>query len=209
MSRPQYQKRLVIMVKLPVAGQVKTRLERDVGVARATSFYRHAIRSVVRRLGPSTGCWQTLLAVAPQNAVGSSALPPIDLQFPQGSGDLGQRMGRIMQTLPPGPVVIVGSDCPTITGPHIKTAFDLLGSHDAVIGPAYDGGYWLIGLKRQPRRPHIFNNVRWSSAHTAADTLRNMSGLRVATLDALSDVDTGSDLKALAGGAGRLILPAD
>ncbi len=206
MTRPRDQKRLVVMVKRPIAGQVKTRLARDVGVAQSTSFYRHATASVIGRLARDTR-WQTLLAVTPDNAVGTAVFAGNVPRLPQGSGDLGQRMGRLMSALPPGPVVIVGSDCPAMSGRHIKAAFDKLGSHDAVIGPALDGGYWLIGLKRHPRRPHIFDNVRWSSAYTRDDTTRNMAGMRIAMLELLSDVDTGADLKALHGLKGRFVLP--
>ncbi len=206
MSSPRLQKRLVVMVKMPVAGQVKTRLARDVGVARATSFYRHATANIVRRLAHDAR-WQTLLAVAPDNALGANVFAGDISQLPQGSGDLGQRMGRIMSAFPPGPMVIVGSDCLALSNTHIKKAFDQLGGHDAVLGPAHDGGYWLIGLKRMPRCPEVFDDVRWSSANACADTLRNMARLRVAMLETLSDVDTGADLKAAHRLQGRRVLP--
>jgi len=206
MSLHQRQNRLVVMVKLPVAGGVKTRLSRDIGVARATSFYRHTTTHVVARLAQD-GRWQTVLAVAPDNAVNNSVFPPAIARIQQGDGNLGQRMDRVMHQLELGPVVIIGSDCPALSKTHIKNAFDALGRHDAVIGPANDGGYWLIGLKRLPRCPKVFDDVRWSTAHACADTLRNMAGLRVARLETLSDVDNGADLKAQHGLQGRLVLP--
>lgn len=201
-------KQLVVMVKRPIAGQVKTRLARDVGVAQATSFYRHATRNVVSRLARDAR-WQTVLAVTPDTAIASNVFASKGPRCAQGTGDLGQRMDRIMGSLPPGPVVIIGSDSPAISGTHINAAFEKLGAHDAVIGPALDGGYWLIGLKRFPRCPHIFNNVRWSSAHTLVDTMRNIADLRVAMLEPLSDVDTGADLRASCALHGRRILPID
>jgi len=208
MSVPNSQKHLVVMVKRPIAGQVKTRLARDLGIAQATSFYRHATTSVACRLARDAR-WQSLLAVSPDIAVDTPVFAHSIPRCPQGKGDLGERMGRIMRAMPPGPVVIIGSDCPAVSAQHINAAFQRLGTHDAVIGPALDGGYWLIGLKRFPRCPRVFDNVRWSSVHTYADTLANMADLRVALLEPLSDVDTGADLKALGALQGRCVLPVD
>jgi glycosyltransferase A (GT-A) superfamily protein (DUF2064 family) len=104
-------------------------------------------------------------------------------------------MGRLMRDLPPGPVVIVGSDIPDIARALVADAFAALGRRDAVIGPADDGGYWLIGLRRRPRVVEIFDNVRWSGEHARADTLWNLTraGLSLATLPVLGDIDTYED----------------
>jgi len=103
-------------------------------------------------------------------------------------------MGRIMRRFPPGPVVIIGGDIPGITPQHIERAFRALGSHDVVIGPAQDGGFWLIGMKRLVVPVGLFHGVRWSSGDTLADTLRSLPGLRIAFVDTLQDVDTAADL---------------
>ena len=107
-------------------------------------------------------------------------------------------MNRVFRVMPPGPVVIVGSDCPRMTPEHIEEAFRALGSHEAVIGPAEDGGYWLIGLKRVAHAPRLFGSVRWSSPHALEDTLGSLpKGWRVAQLQMLRDVDTLEDWQAL------------
>ena len=108
---------------------------------------------------------------------------------PQGGGDLGVRMQHIFDWKPPGPVVIVGTDVPAIRPAHIAEAFRLLGRHDAVFGPATDGGYWLVGLRRRPRVSCPFANVRWSSPHALSDTLTNLECRTVAFVATLSDVD--------------------
>ena len=114
----------------------------------------------------------------------------------QGRGDLGRRMGAVMATRPPGPVVIVGSDIPELRHRHVAEVFAALETCDAVFGPAADGGYWLVGLKRRPLRPDIFRDVRWSTEHALADTLRNLSpDCRVAMLQTLNDVDTVDDYR--------------
>lgn len=203
---------LVVMVKEPRAGRVKTRLARGIGRVAATAFYRHATAALLQRLGqqaftprpvatPSRGGrnrgaaeWRIVLAVAPDIAAGSAVWPLAFDRVAQGRGDLGQRMQRIMDGLPPGPVVIIGSDCPDLRPHHIRSAFRALGTNDAVLGPASDGGYWLVGLKRFPRVPRAFDNVRWSTEHALADTEANLKGRRIAHLATLDDVDEAADL---------------
>lgn len=199
------QPQLVIMVKAPVAGSVKTRLAEGMGFAPAAAFYRHATSALLRRLALHPG-WCTWLGVAPDSELASRVWRQGPHRFAQGGGDLGARMQRVMDGLPPGPVVIIGSDIPGIRPRHIKSAFRALGGHDAVFGPAPDGGYWLVGLKRFPRTPQAFSNVRWSSRETLADTLANVGGLDVAMLGELDDVDTVEDLKAFGGTTGRVVV---
>lgn len=98
-------------------------------------------------------------------------------------------MQGIFRALPPGPAIIVGSDIPAISAGAIAEAFRLLGRADAVFGPASDGGYWLVGLKRVPRVLTPFASVRWSSETALADTLANLEGKKIAFVATLSDVD--------------------
>lgn len=200
---PGWRRRLVLMVKEPKAGRVKTRLARQAGVGPALRFYRHNMAATIARLARDPR-WETYLAVAPDNAVTSPMWPGDIWCIPQGSGDLGQRMQRVMDALPPGPVVIIGTDVPAIAARHVAAAFRSLGPADAVLGPAPDGGYWLVGLKRFPKVPRAFADVRWSSADALADTARNLARLRLAKLETLLDVDEAGDLAA-AGGARRLV----
>lgn len=182
---------LAIMVKLPVAGRVKTRLGRDIGMVPAAWWARHQIARLARTLPDPR--WQTLLAVAPDRAVASPALPPL-ARLPQGPGDLGDRMAQVFRTLP-GPVLIVGADIPGLTRAHVAAGFRALGTHDAVLGPTFDGGYWGIGLRRtDPLPPALFAAVRWSSEHALADTLATLAERRVGLLPRLHDVDTAADL---------------
>ena len=194
----RFSRRLAIMARVPRAGAVKSRLARDIGPAPAAFIYRHLLARTLRVLGRDPR-WRTILAVTPDAAAPRSG------GIPQGPGDLGQRMDRIMHALPPGPVVIVGTDIARISAADVARAFAALGTADAVFGPADDGGYWLVGLKRRPRVPSIFGRVRWSSEHALADTLENCTGLDVAMLDTRADIDTGEDYRAfLASGGLRL-----
>jgi len=201
---PRLDRWLVIMAKEPRAGAVKTRLARDIGVVAATAFYRHTLDILAGRLGSSRR-WNTVLAVSPDTSVLASCWPQGVARVAQGEGGLGRRMQRIMDEMPPGPVVIVGSDIPAMRRSDIDRAFGLLGGHDVVLGPAGDGGYWLVGLKRSPRVPRVFERVRWSSKHTLADTLANAAGYEVALTRELEDVDNGRSFRKLAAGGARLV----
>ena len=184
------------MVKEPHPGRVKTRLGRDLGLTTAAWWFRHQTRKLIRSIGRDPR-WQTVLAVSPDNEGLQSRIWPADLpRWAQGKGDLGDRMRRIFREGPQGPIVIVGADIPNITPQLIVKAFGALGDHDAVFGPAPDGGYWLVGLKRGVNAvpPKLFKNVRWSSKYALADTIATLGNIRIATIDTLQDVDTVRDL---------------
>ncbi|WP_371225277.1 TIGR04282 family arsenosugar biosynthesis glycosyltransferase [Roseovarius sp. 2305UL8-3] len=189
--RPQ----LVVMLKLPRPGRVKTRLGRDIGMVGAAWWFRHQVARVLRRLEDPR--WDLILAVAPDHEGMAARIWPAHLpRIPQGPGDLGDRMARVMRTRPPGPVCIIGGDIPGVDRPYIARAFARLGDHDAVFGPAPDGGYWLVGLKRVGAVPSgLFKNVRWSSDHALSDSMATLRDSRIALIDTLQDVDTAADLE--------------
>lgn len=205
-AAPAFAPRLIVMVKEPAVGRVKTRLARDIGPVQAAATYRKTLRAVLARLD-RPGRWRTELGVTPDGALCSAAWPRNLPRRAQGSGDLGRRMQRLIDKAPPGPVVLVGSDVPTINAEHIGAAVKALGAHDAVFGPSPDGGYWLVGLKRRPRIPRAFACVPWSSSAALERTLANLSGLDIARIASLRDVDVVADLGAAGGALGRVILP--
>ncbi len=190
-------RQLVVMLKEPRPGRVKTRLARDIGPIAATWWVRHQTARLLRRLRDTR--WDLVLAVAPDVASLTSRAWPDDLErIPQGPGDLGARMARVMRSRPPGPVCIVGGDIPGITPAHIVRAFAALGRNDAVFGPAPDGGYWLVGMKRIRAVPASFlQDVRWSTEHALAESRATLPDSRIGLVDTLRDVDTADDLRAL------------
>lgn len=183
------------MVKEPRPGRVKTRLGRDIGMTAAAWWFRHQVRGLLRRVRDPR--WQVVLAVAPDRAGMLSRVWPADLpRVPQGPGDLGDRMARVFRTMPPGPVAIIGADIPGVNGARIAEAFAALGDHEAVFGPAPDGGYWLVGMKRVGPVPRtLFEGVRWSTEYALADTEASLPGARIAHVATLRDVDTVTDLR--------------
>lgn len=179
------------MVKEPRPGRVKTRLGGDIGLVPAAWWFRHQTRRLLRRLEDPR--WIMTIAVSPDREGLASRIWPAHIpRTPQGPGDLGARMGRLLARFQ-GPTCIVGADIPGIRRHHIAEGFRALGRHDTVFGPSLDGGYWLIGLRGQPKRT-LFQDVRWSSCHALADTKANLRGLSIAEIAMLRDVDTVDDL---------------
>ncbi|OFW99053.1 MAG: hypothetical protein A3D94_05320 [Alphaproteobacteria bacterium RIFCSPHIGHO2_12_FULL_66_14] len=190
---------LVIFARAPQFGRVKRRLARDIGTPEATHFYRATLSRQIGSMSRDPR-WTVWLFVTPdtelRHPAWRGAVPPQRVR-PQGRGDLGQRMLRPFQTLPPGPVVLVGSDIPGMRPSHIAHAFRLLGRHELVMGPARDGGFWLIGARRIRPMPHgLFAGVRWSTAHALVDARGNVPRpVSVGEADVLEDIDSADDLR--------------
>lgn len=200
------QRHLVIFAKEPRLGAVKSRLARDIGAAAALRFYEETLHTLIARVAHRAP-WRCWLAVTPDSFARVArrrwrSLPRDLAVIGQGPGDLGARMARSFAHLPPGPAVLIGSDIPAIARTHIEDAFAALGRHDAVFGPAEDGGYWLVGQRRLRPLPDLFRAVRWSSPHALADTLANLApGQTHALVARLADVDNGAAYRSLRRGS--------
>lgn len=189
---------VIVFVKAPYAGRVKTRLGADIGMGRAAALFRIMTERTISEA--TKGLWRTTLAVDPPGAVaGFETLWPSQLvRTPQARGDLGARMRHAFYEAPPGPVVIIGADAPGMRARNLREAFAALKGADAVFGPAEDGGYWLIGLSRRRATPGLFNGVRWSTRHALADTVKSLPpSFRIQYLERLRDIDTAHDLSAV------------
>ena len=189
------QRALIIFLKAPRPGQVKTRLAKTIGAEAACAAYRHLTETVLGRISPLSGIH---LRHAPDDAFAEIQpwLRPGWRASAQGSGDLGERLQRAFsEAFNQGAerVVIIGSDCPTIAASDIEMAWAALAENEVVIGPATDGGYWLIGL-RGPQ-PALFKDIVWSSSAVFRGTIErcNTAGLSVKLLRELADVDTETD----------------
>ena len=173
---------LVLFFREPRLGAGKKRLARDIGTVAALRFERLMLARSLRRFGRDRR-WRLRLTVTPDRAARRLGMEP------QGAGDLGERMRQALAACGAGPAVLVGSDIPDLAPGHIAEAFRLLGRHDVVLGPAADGGFWLVG--RRHRMPP-FGAVRWSSPHALEDTLANLPrGVSVGFAATLDDVDDG------------------
>lgn len=192
------QRTLLVFAKPPRMGLAKTRLAKGLGRAGAQRIARWTLAKTLRAVTDPR--WQTVIYVSPDRHARASAPGPWPAAIPrrpQGRGDLGARLARGLAEAPRGPVLVIGADAPAITPSHIAAAFRALCSHDAVFGPARDGGFWLFGQVRGLRLVHPFAGVRWSGPHALADVRANLpAGARVALLEPLTDIDEAADWSA-------------
>ena len=189
---------LVLFVRAPELGHGKRRLAREIGDVATVRFERLMLALLLRRLAADRR-WRLRIAVTPDKARCHARhwRRGVDVTG-QGGGDLGTRMRRALAACPPGPAVLVGGDIPALAARHVATAFRQLGGCDLVFGPAEDGGFWLVGARRSPRLPPLFEQVRWSSPHTLADTLAELPRrVKVGFVDRLEDVDDGEAYRRL------------
>ena len=184
---------LVVMVKVPQPGRVKTRLGQDIGMTSAAWWFRHQVRSLLRRINDPR--WEIILSVTPDVAgMQARTWPSQFKRWPQGNGNLGDRIVRMLRRVA-GPVCVIGADVPGITSVRVAEAFAKLGQNNAVFGPAFDGGYWLIGVKAGNRcRPNMLASVRWSAEYAMDDSVLAFGSQRIAYVSTLLDVDTVQDL---------------
>ncbi|MBD2767438.1 TIGR04282 family arsenosugar biosynthesis glycosyltransferase [Hymenobacter sp. BT664] len=192
---------LLVFARHPVLGQVKTRLAHAVGPEEALRVYHELLgrtRAAAEGLAVAKTLW---LAGEPVADAAFEGWPGYE-QRPQPAGDLGERMHQAFAAAFAAgatAAVIVGTDCPDLTTGHLSAAFHHLAQHDVVVGPALDGGYYLLGLRALV--PDFFVDKAWSTSAVLAATLADADrlGLRVAHLPTLSDVDTVHDLTAWQG----------
>jgi len=186
---------VIVFLKAPQLGRVKTRLAASLGALTALQIHRSLAATLIRRLARDRR-WRVMLSLSPRDQLRRRDVPcPLLPRADQGHGDLGRRMAHAFRQAPRGPAVLVGTDVPDLTPAVVARAFHLLGGQDAVFGPAEDGGYWLVGLRERRFLREIFADVRWSSRHALDDTRRNLAGARVALLDPLADIDTPADVR--------------
>lgn len=182
---------VVAMLKAPRAGFVKTRLAREVGAEEAAEIYR---RLVEDQLAAVPRSWRVEVHMAPAEAAAEMRqwLGPRHAYYPQTEGDLGERLIHAVRGAferAAAAVIVVGGDCPGLNDACLREAWAALASADVVLGPAFDGGYYLAGLRRPC--PEIFRRIPWSSPVVLQATLDRVRGaaLSHALLAVKEDVD--------------------
>lgn len=200
-SQPLPGHSLGIISKYWISGNVKTRLASDLGFDAAASIQRQFMIHLSERLAAVAD--DRTIFTSPDNACGNmqAAAGERWLVRPQGTGDLGKRMQRAFESLmtPPGSMrctdaILVGGDLPTLTHAELMVAFARLRQADIVLGPASDGGYYLIGLRGPWRDDYsrLFESIPWSSETVLAQTRQRIGdiGLLPSFLDMREDIDT-------------------
>ena len=196
---------IAIFVKTPGLSRVKTRLAADIGHARAREFYALSLDAVQQTVQsvPVAAYW----AVAEADGVHDPRWQDFNTLY-TGTGCLGQRQYHIYQTLLAtyDRVLLIGADAPHLSKTHLEAAITALESQDYVIGPAHDGGYYLLGGRR-PIPMESWTAVPWSTSRTRA-VLEDQLPAELIHLSWLSDVDHISDLALVHQEAGAAMTPA-
>ena len=189
-------------VKAPIPGQVKTRLAEEIGPSGAAEVYWRLGREVVSGTAGSehrSTVWFTPAREAAFVREWLDGVGPVAFR-PQAGASLGERLTNAFTTEfaeRARGVVIIGSDCPGVDRRIVQQAFTALGEHDVVLGPALDGGYYLVGLAAP--HPALFRGIPWSTAAVASQTRTRARalGLSCHLLEPLRDVDTMRDARVL------------
>jgi uncharacterized protein len=186
------------MTKHPAPGRVKTRLAAALGPERAAALYEAFVLDLAERLAPLG--WPVTWAYWPREAPFASILPGARCRAQEGR-DLGERMSHAIAVEladGAGSVVVIGADAPHLDTSLLGEAAERLADDaDLVLGPADDGGYYLIGLRAST--PAVFTGVAWGTSRVLAETLARAGGLRTRLLEPCFDVDTPADLARLSG----------
>jgi rSAM/selenodomain-associated transferase 1 len=185
---------LIVFVRKPELGKVKTRLARETGTQKALEIYNRLLQHTFELASPLPCDKYTFVTEKQDTAFWDGFYEEV-----QQGDDLGMRMHNAFDTLFERgykKLVIIGSDCPQLDTPRVQQAFDLLNEYDIVTGPAADGGYYLLGMKNL--HPDLFQNKKWSTGTVFADTMQDIERLQLkhAVLPVLSDVDELKDVPA-------------
>lgn len=193
---------ILLFVKLPERGRIKTRLAADIGNETTLAIYKLFVADILGTFErgdiPFRICFSPPnAAAAMEDWLGKS------LEYRAQTGeDLGERMeNAFVQSFKEKfeKVLIIGSDIPDLTNEVIDEAFTSLEVNDVVIGPAYDGGYYLIGFRKDRFLPRVFYGISWSTGFVFRETMEALSksGRSVHILPERRDIDTIADLESL------------
>jgi rSAM/selenodomain-associated transferase 1 len=181
----------IVMCKAPELGKVKTRLAAEIGDECALAVYKELLRITLTAV--ASPAWDVVIVLDGDAAY----MPPHPYRcIPQRGNDLGERIVHAMHDVGGcDRYVVVGSDTPTMTTRHIADAFHALDTHDVVLGPANDGGYWLIGM--QQLHPDLFADIPWSTDRVLTRTRERCEehARTIVLLETLSDIDVREDLE--------------
>ena len=193
---------LVIFANAPEKGRVKSRIAADLGPDVALTAYKTLAEHAVAAASHVDWCRKTI-AYAPNGTADAMRSWFGDLfdYRAQGDGDLGRRMiAALERAFQDGAdrVILIGVDCPGVTDAIITEAFARLDAADAVLGPSFDGGYYLIGMKKPLKE--LFTDIPFGTGDTLQKTLTTARrvGVRVSLLEWKRDVNTGDAWKGVA-----------
>lgn len=185
---------IIIFARNPKLGKVKTRLAKTIGDFAALETYKILMKHTANVVEKSNA---EKIVFYSEYINNNDVWAKIKCKkVKQSEGDLGEKMQTAFEyafELGYKKIVIIGSDVYSLKTEHIDSAFTQLQTHDVVIGPAHDGGYYLLGLNFII--PSIFKNKKWGTSSVLENTLADLNELNVTLLEPLNDIDTYEDLK--------------
>jgi len=195
-------RRIALFARPPLPGRAKTRLSPALPPSLAAAISAALIEDTARAVAGTPADERSLWWAEPPGEAGVAGLKP---HLQQGA-DLGERLAHAFASLlrsRDDRALIVGSDTPALESAHLEHALSRLDSHDVVLGPARDGGYWCIGLRRPA--PELFRDIPWSTSGVLEATLERAreARLTVEPADTLDDLDTPADVARVTGELAR------
>ena len=191
---PTSKNALIIFTRNPELGQCKTRLAKTIGNEATLNIYRHLLNHTAAiSKGAKADKYVFYSESIKKEDLWNTGVFRKKLQY---GYDLGARMENAFSELFQlgyEKIIIIGSDLLDLTTKHIDDAFQMLNTHDLVIGPANDGGYYLLGMKAL--YPNVFKNKNWGSSSVLKDTLKDIQNSTFSILEELNDIDTFDDVK--------------
>jgi rSAM/selenodomain-associated transferase 1 len=194
---------LAMMIRYPEPGKVKTRLAKSCGDAFAAELYGYFVDDLLETLAGGNHHLEIFFTPPPKSREIGKRFGERFSYTPQQGGDIGERMEnafRLCFAKGFATALLIGSDFPDLTAPAVEEAFDALEKGcDAVVGPALDGGYYLVGFHAATFEPGVFRKMTWGKDNVCEETLKRLQarGRRVHLAQEWQDIDTGEDLAAL------------
>ena len=191
---------LLVFLRAPEKGRVKTRLAREIGDKKTLALYEKFVQKTLMAVEKSGMEYRICFFPADKKALVEDWLGPGHVYMPQIGDDLGQRMDNALSRVfdqGAQKAVLVGTDIPDISANQFLRAQNLLEQNDVVIGPSFDGGYWLIGFHRDGFYPGLFHHVDWGTDSVFSSTIEKckLADLSTGILPTLQDIDTLEDLQ--------------
>ncbi len=191
---------ILVFLRAPEKGRVKTRLARDIGEEKALFLYKTFAQKTLSTVEKSGMDHRICFFPEDKQGIVEDWLGLDHTYMPQQGDDLGRRMcNGLSRVFDQGiqKAILVGTDVPDISARHLLAAFDLLSQSKVVIGPSLDGGYWLIGFQRDGFCPDIFRQIEWGTDSVFSATIEKckVAGLSPGILPVLQDIDTLEDLQ--------------
>jgi glycosyltransferase A (GT-A) superfamily protein (DUF2064 family) len=187
-------KNIFIMSKVPFKGIIKNRLSKEIGFTKSKRLIINTLEKINKIFLDKKAEYNIYWYLFPKKKFRSYSFSFSSKCILQSKGNLGDKMWNLVK-FQRKPLIIIGSDIPQLNLKAISHSFNKLKTYDVVIGPTYDGGFWLIGFANRKKLTNPFNNIRWSSSFTFTDLIQNLKSNQISYdfTQKLRDIDNKDD----------------